>query len=55
VQPQATAEGYLDLGRTLARANRRTEALAAYGQALKISPDLSEAQQGAAALSGEPR
>ena len=52
---QPTAEAYLELGRTFARANRRAEALAAYGQALQISPNLSAAQDGAAALLAEPR
>ncbi|MFZ0759439.1 MAG: tetratricopeptide repeat protein [Candidatus Sulfotelmatobacter sp.] len=48
---QPTGEGYLDLGRSLQRAGRGPEALTAYRQALKLSPDLVEAQQAAAALS----
>jgi Flp pilus assembly protein TadD len=54
VEAQPTAEAYVALGRTFARANRRAEALAAYGQALQISPNSSAAQDGAAALSAEP-
>jgi len=54
VEAQPTAEAYLELGRTLARANHRPEALAAYQQALQISPGLGAAQQGAAALLAEP-
>jgi tetratricopeptide (TPR) repeat protein len=50
VELQPTAQGYLSLGRALAQSGHTTEALAAYDQALKISPDLSEAQQAAAAL-----
>ncbi len=44
------AQGYLELGRTLAQAGHVPEALDAYQQALKISPDLVEAQQAADAL-----
>jgi tetratricopeptide (TPR) repeat protein len=50
VELQPTAEGYLQLGRVFAQTNRRAEALAAYEQALKISPDMSEAQQALDAL-----
>jgi hypothetical protein len=47
---QPSAQGYLGLGRTLAQTGHSAEALAAYEMALKISPDLTEAQRGAAAL-----
>jgi tetratricopeptide (TPR) repeat protein len=50
VELEPTAQGYLSLGRALAQSGRTAEALAAYDRALKISPDLSEAQQAAAAL-----
>jgi len=50
LEVQPTAEAYFELGRTLAQAGRIPEALDAYQQALKISPDLTEAQQAAEAL-----
>ena len=50
VELQPTAQGYLELGRALAQAGHVPEALDAYQQALKISPELVEAQQAAAAL-----
>jgi hypothetical protein len=50
VQIQPSAQGYLGLGRTLAQTGHKTEALAAFELALKISPDLAEAQQAAAEL-----
>jgi Flp pilus assembly protein TadD len=50
VELQPTAQGYLELGRTLAQAGHAPEALDAYQQALKISPDLVQAQQAADAL-----
>lgn len=40
-----TAQAYHELGRTLQQAGHTAEALEAYQQALKISPDLMEAQQ----------
>ncbi len=50
-----TARGYLELGRTLAQAGRTLaqaghipEAFDAYQRALRISPDLVEAEQAAA-------
>ena len=52
VELRPTGEGYLDLGRSLQQAGRDPEALDAYRQALKLSPDLPEAQQAADALSG---
>lgn len=42
---QPTAQGFFQLGRTLARAGQSAEALDAYRQALKITPDFAEAQQ----------
>lgn len=50
VELQPTAEGYLQLGRVLAQINRKSDAIAAYGNALKIDPEMTEAQQAAAAL-----
>ena len=50
VELQPTAQGYLELGRVLAMAGHVPEALDAYQQALKMSPDLIEAQQAADAL-----
>jgi Tfp pilus assembly protein PilF len=50
VELRPTAEGYLRLGQALAEAHRRQEALAALDQALKISPESTEAQQAMAAL-----
>jgi protein O-mannosyl-transferase len=50
VELQPTARGYLELGRVLAQAGHVPEALDAYQQALKISPELVEAQQAADAL-----
>jgi protein O-mannosyl-transferase len=49
-----SGEAYLQLGRTLEQANRRSEALAAYEQALKISPEMTQAQQAADALRKRP-
>ena len=50
VELQPTARGYLELGRTLAQAGHIPEAFDAYQRALRISPDLVEAEQAAAAL-----
>ncbi len=50
VQLQPTAQGYLQLGRLLAQANRRAEALAAFERALKIDPDLNDAWDAAEEL-----
>ena len=47
---QPTARGYLQFGQLLAQANRRAEALAAFQQALKIEPDMTEAQAAAEEL-----
>ena len=43
-------ETYVALGRTLEQQQRSAEALVAYEEALKLSPDMAEAQQAAAAL-----
>jgi tetratricopeptide (TPR) repeat protein len=55
VAAQPTAQGYLELGRSLAQAGRRADALDAYQQALKISPDLVEAQRAADGLRQDKR
>jgi protein O-mannosyl-transferase len=47
---EPNVQGYLGLGRTLAATGHRAEALSAYELALRISPDLAEAQRAAAAL-----
>jgi tetratricopeptide (TPR) repeat protein len=50
VDLQPTSQAYLELGRLLAQTGHVPEALDAYQQALKISPELVEAQQAMAAL-----
>jgi|HubBroStandDraft_1064217.scaffolds.fasta_scaffold10193_3 tetratricopeptide (TPR) repeat protein len=55
VELQPNAQGYFELGRTLAQAGRVPEALDAYQQALKIAPDFVEAQQAAEALRQQKR
>lgn len=50
VELQPTAQGYLALGRALTQTGHAPEALDAYQQALKISPDLIEAQHAVDAL-----
>jgi tetratricopeptide (TPR) repeat protein len=52
VKLQPTPEGYLQLGRVLAQTNRDAEALAAFHEALKIAPEMTEAQQAAESLRG---
>ncbi len=47
VEAQPTGYGFFELGRTLAQAGRNAEALRAYEQALKISPDMSDARAAA--------
>src|SRR3984885_1904370 len=54
VELQPTLEGYLQLGRALALVNRRPEALTAYQQALKLSPNSEKAEQAVASLSTAP-
>ena len=55
VELQPSAQGYFELGRTLAQGGRVPEALDAYGQALKISPDFVEAQRAVDALREQKR
>ena len=50
IELQPTARAYLALGNALAQSGRKAEARVAYEQALKISPDLAEAQKAADAL-----
>lgn len=45
IEIQPSAQGYLELGRALEQAGHAPEALDAYQQAVKLSPDLPEAQQ----------
>ena len=54
VELRPTAQGYYELGRSLALSGRSGEALDAYQQALKLSPDFTEAQHGADVL-GQPK
>jgi protein O-mannosyl-transferase len=55
VELRPTDTGFLLLGHALESAGRRPEALAAYQAALKLSPELPEAQRAVDALSGKPR
>ncbi len=55
VELRPTDAGFMFLGHALAAAGRRPEALAAYQAALKISPEMPEAQHEVDALSGKPR
>jgi Tfp pilus assembly protein PilF/uncharacterized membrane protein (GlpM family) len=55
VELRPTDEGFLLLGHALESAGRRTEALAAYQAALKLSPSLPEAQHAVDALTANPR
>jgi Flp pilus assembly protein TadD len=50
VELQPTAQAYLELGRMLTQTGHIPEAIDAYQQALKISPDLAAAQQAIDAL-----
>jgi len=50
IELQPSAEAFVAMGSTLAQSGRNSEALVAYEQALRISPDLTAAQQAAAAL-----
>jgi Flp pilus assembly protein TadD len=54
VELRPTDRGFLLLGHALESAGRRAEAMAAYQQALKISPDLAEAQHAVDALAAKP-
>jgi tetratricopeptide (TPR) repeat protein len=55
VDLQPTSQAYLELGRLLTQTGHVPEALDAYQQALKISPELVEAQQAMAALEQQKR
>jgi Flp pilus assembly protein TadD len=50
VELRPTDRGFLLLGHALGSAGRRTEALTAYQAALKLSPDMTEAQRAVEAL-----
>ena len=54
VELRPTDTGFLLLGHAFESAGRRSEALAAYQAALKLSPALPEAQHAVDALSGKP-
>ena len=55
VELQPTAQAYVALGRTLTQRGQSAQALDAFEQALKISPDLVEAKQAAEALRRQSR
>jgi len=55
VELRPTDTGFVLLGHALESAGRRSEALAAYQQALKISPDMVEAQRAVDALTAKSR
>jgi protein O-mannosyl-transferase len=55
VELRPTDMGFMLLGHALESAGRQPEALAAYRSALKLSPDLPEAQRAVDVLSGKPR
>ena len=55
VELRPTDTGFMLLGHALVSAGRRPEALAAYQAALKLSPELPEAQRAVDVLSGKPR
>jgi tetratricopeptide (TPR) repeat protein len=55
VELRPTDTGFLLLGHALETAGRRPEALVAYQAALKLSPELPEAQRAVDALSGKSR
>jgi protein O-mannosyl-transferase len=50
VEVQPTAEGYFELGRSLAQEGRTSAAIEAYQQALKLAPDPAPVQQAIDAL-----
>jgi tetratricopeptide (TPR) repeat protein len=54
VELRPTDTGFLLLGHALESAGRRPEALAAYQAALKLTPDLPEAQRAVDVLSEKP-
>ena len=53
VELQPSGQGYLQLAKALAQANRRAEAVAAYEQALRMEPNLIELQHAAEELPGQ--
>ena len=55
VELRPTDRGFMLLGHALESAGRRPEALAAYQAALRLSPELPEAQRAVDALSGKSR
>jgi tetratricopeptide (TPR) repeat protein len=55
VELRPSDTGFMFLGHALESAGRRPEALAAYQAALKLSPELPEAQRAVDALSGKSR
>jgi Tfp pilus assembly protein PilF len=55
IELRPTDQGFLLLGHALESAGRRTEALAAYQAALRLSPSLPEAQRAVDALTAHPR
>jgi len=55
VDLRPTGEGYVALGRAFAKMGRSPDALAAYHEALRVSPGMAEAEQAAAALSSGSR
>lgn len=54
IKIQPTPLAYLELGKILAEANRRSEALDAYKAALLLAPDYADAQQAIASLPAVP-
>jgi protein O-mannosyl-transferase len=50
IQVEPSPQGYLELGRTLVQSGRNADALVAYELALKMDPDIAEAQQAVAQL-----
>jgi tetratricopeptide (TPR) repeat protein len=52
---QPTAQAYFELGRILAQTGHAPEAIDAYQRALKISPDLPEAQKAIDSLRQQKR
>lgn len=55
VDAQPTARGYFELGRAYAQSGRSTQAIEAYHEALKISPDFADAQQALETVQRAPR
>ena len=55
IDARPTAQAYFELGRAYAQTGRSPQAIAAYQQALKISPGFVDAQQGLDTLQRQPR